>query len=173
MVKVLAALGVILLTAGCASPVTLDYSNTAHFSQYHSYAFKLDLGPNGALTLDQSRIESAARDALNIRGYKEVPADQADMLVRFHMNIVKSVDNSGVGMGFGTFHHPWGFGMMVEPPARIIRQKQLVVEVEDAKSHQIVWSATSQRLLDPDMTGPERTQRINGIVNQMFARFPP
>lgn len=168
------ALLLLLALAGCSTnPVALDYSANAPYAQYRTYAFKLNLGPDGTLSLDQSRVEQAARDALNIRGYKEVPADQADMLVRFHFNVIKSVDNSGVGMGFGSFHRPLGFGMMVQPPARIIRQRQLVMEVEDAKSHRIVWTATSRRLLDPDLGRSEKTQLINGIVNQMFSRFPP
>ena len=93
--------------------------------------------------------------------------------MRYRIQQVKSLDNTGVSFGFGTFHDPLGFGMMTSPPTRIIKQGQLVIELEDAHSHQVVWSATSRKLLDPDMKPAARSQRIREIVNDMFARFPP
>jgi len=173
MRSLLLSLAMLLTLAGCAGPVAIDYDAGASFMKYRTYAFAPAMQKAGYLSLDGARIQAAARNALNQRGYREVPADKADMLVRYRINEVKSLDNSGVSVGFGTFHHPLGFGMMTAPPTRIIKQGQLVIELEDAGRHQVIWSATSRRLLDTDMKPVDRSRRIREIVNDMFSRFPP
>lgn len=162
-----------LFLAGCASPVTVDYDSSVPFAHYQTYAFAAPPSSEHYRTLDGSRIENAVNRALQLKGLKQVSAVDASLIVHYRIEEEKSLDTSGWGFGFGTFGDPFGFGVATAPPIQERKEGKLVVELVDAKTHQSVWKAAGRRYLNDDMTPNERTDRINEIVHDMFARFPP
>ncbi|WP_097459582.1 DUF4136 domain-containing protein [Mangrovitalea sediminis] len=162
-----------LLLAGCASPVTIDYDNAVSFAGYRTYAFAAPDKASQYQTLDGRRIEAAINRALQLKGLKPVAVADASLIVHYRIEEEKSLDTTGWGFGFGTFHDPLGFGMATTPPIQERKEGKLVVEMVDGKSHQSVWKAAGRRYLNENMSPKERTDRINEIVHDMFQRFPP
>ena len=163
---------VVFALAGCASPVIVDYESGTGFGQYDTYAFKPPR-EGEAVSLDGQRIRAAVKPLMKARGFKRVEVPEADLLLDHKVKETRRVESTGFTFGFGYGHDNVGLGLGSRPEVYEVREGRLVVAFEDRAREQTIWRAESRHDLDPDLTGDKRRQRIERLIGQMFAHFPP
>lgn len=167
---------ILLLTAwlaGCTSTVAIDHRPEAPFTEYRSFAFA-STGPDEEIrSLDGERIERAVTRELTARGFKPVPPDNADLLVRYRVEETIEVETSGLGYGFGFGREHLGIGVATVPDVQAIKEGKLVVELVQRDIRQVVWRGAGQRNLTEQMKPEQRTRLIERLVRDMFERWPP
>ena len=53
------------------------------------------------------------------------------------------------------------------------KEGTLVLDFLDAKTKSLVWHATASGAVRPTASPEEQQQRINEVITQLLARFPP
>jgi hypothetical protein len=158
---------------GCASSVVIDHQAGATFSDYRSYAFAERSSDDGVRSLDDERIEQAVIRQLARHNLTRVPADQADVLVRYRVEEAVQLESSGFSYGFGFGRDSLGVGLATAPDRRAVKEGKLVVELVQRDGRQVVWRGTGQRNLTERMKPDQRTALIERLVQDMFDRYPP
>lgn len=162
----------LIALAGCASNVSTDYDSQAPFATYDTYAFEPGQSRE-VQSLDASRVRSAVAEAMQSEGYEQVAPEQADLWVRFRFEEQTRYESSGFGYGLGLFNSPFGFGLSTRPEARPVMLEQLVVELVEPESNQVVWKGLSHDYLSEKMQPAQRTELIGELITRMFERYPP
>ena len=164
-----------LIISGCASNVVTDYDSSAVFENYGSWSFlSANTENQDYVSLDGSRIRNAIDREMNRKATRKVPAEQADLLVAWHIVTEERFERRGGSFGFGFgFGSRFGVGLSAPPPIEKVKEGKLVVELVDAKSRQVVWRSASRRLLNEDQSGESRRELIDQVVSDMFADYPP
>ncbi len=160
-----------LLLAGCASKVSYDYNPDYPFASQDSFAFDTKT-KSGASSLDERRLRTAIEQALAAKGVRET-SEAADMRVRYRIEDTRRLESSGLSFGFGIGAGHGGIGVSTAPPAREVKEGQLVLEIIDPARDEVIWSAVSRRNLRADMEPRERAKFIDEIVREMLANYPP
>lgn len=162
----------LFVLGGCASNVVTDHETGANFAQYQTWAFAPEEG-NGILSLDGSRIRQAVERELAGTDLERTDEDRADLLVNYRVEEVERLDTSGLSLGLGFGHRPFGFGFSTVPPVREIREGKLVLELVDSDRDQVIWRAASKRHLNEDQSSQKREALIDEVVTEMLSRYPP
>ncbi|MCH8498290.1 MAG: DUF4136 domain-containing protein [Marinobacter sp.] len=157
---------------GCASNVVIDYDTTAVFGNYSSWAFAPDQG-DGFMSLDAARAESAITQQMNRKAMRQVERSDADLLVRYRVEDVERLEQTGVSYGFGMGRNNLGFGLATAPPVREVKEGKLIVELADRRTERVVWRGASQRHLTERQTPQNRRKLIDEVVAEMFSKYPP
>jgi len=183
--KLLAVSSILALTAGasgCASdPIRSDYDPTADFSQYNTYNFFSDAGPED--TNYQSFFSQYMIGAITIemdkRGY--VKSNDPDLLVNFNAILqektdVRTTPSPSYGGGYygyrGGFYDPWGgYGYGTETHVSQYTEGTFNIDLVDAREKKLIWEAVgtgkiSQKMLD------ELEERVYAGVPKFFAKYP-
>lgn len=105
-----------LALAGCAANVVTDYNHAAVFGHYATWAFAEDAGEGTFVSLDGSRVQRAVERELNRKAMRQVPADEADLLVNWQIVEEERLEQTGVGLGFGFGSGHFGWGVAAPPP---------------------------------------------------------
>ena len=182
--KRLLALGLLLTlaagTTGCASdPIRADYDSTVDFSQYRTYNFYADAGPeatNYQSFFSQYMVAAISRE-MEKRGYTK--SNDPDLLVNFNANLqekTKVTTTSSPDFGYygyrGGFYDPWmGYGYNSQTHVSQYTEGTFNIDLVDAKRKQLVWEAVgvgrvSQKTFD------ELEERVNRGVANFFAKYP-
>src|SRR3954468_16112356 len=53
------------------------------------------------------------------------------------------------------------------------KEGMLVLHFVDAKSKSLFWQATASGAVEPGLSPEEQQKRIDGVIAQMLAQFPP
>lgn len=167
--------------SGCASdPIRSDYDPTADFSQYNTYNFFADAGPeqtNYQSFFSQYMVAAITRE-MEIRGYTK--SDNPDLLVNFNAILQEKTDVRttpapmyGGYYGYrGGFYDPWmGYGYAQETHVSQYTEGTFNIDLVDARKKKLVWEAVgtgriSQKMLD------ELEERVNAGVPKFFAKYP-
>jgi len=160
-----------VLLAGCASNVSYDYNPDYPFASQDTFAFDTKT-KTGASSLDERRLRTAIEQALATKGVRE-SSDAADVRVRYRIEDTRRLESSGLSFGFGIGAGHGGIGVSTAPPAREVKEGQLVLEIIDPARDEVIWSAVSRRNLRADMEPRERAKFIEEIVREMLANYPP
>ena len=183
--KLLAASSILALAAvasGCAGdPIRSDYDPTADFSQYNTYNFFTDAGPedtNYQSFFSQYMVTAINRE-MESRGYTK--SNDPDLLVNFNAILqektkVTQTPAPSYGGGYygyrGGFYDPWGgYGMGTETHVSQYTEGTFNIDLVDARAKKLVWEAVgtgkiSQKLLD------ELEERVYAGVPKFFAKYP-
>lgn len=162
-----------LALAGCAANVVTDYNHAAVFGHYATWAFAEDAGEGTFVSLDGSRVQRAVERELNRKAMRQVPADEADLLVNWQIVEEERLEQTGVGLGFGFGSGHFGWGVAAPPPVREVHEGKLVVELVDTDTRQVVWRAASRRYLRESQSPETRSRLIDEVVSEMFSKYPP
>ncbi|WP_336366168.1 DUF4136 domain-containing protein [Marinobacter sp. C2H3] len=162
-----------LSLAGCASNVVTDYNDSVVFGHYATWAFAPDAGKSSFVSLDGNRVRTAIDRALTRKAMRQVPADEADLLVNWQIVEEDRLEQSGLGLGFGFGTGHFGWGLAAPPPVRQVTEGKLVVELVDTDTQQVVWRAASRRYLREGQSPEERKTLIDEVVTEMFSKYPP
>ncbi|USH04521.1 DUF4136 domain-containing protein [Grimontia kaedaensis] len=161
----------VLLLGGCAKSVYTDFDQQFPYQEIESYdiAMKSSTSP---ISLDDSRIERALEQEMAAKGIQETDASP-DVTLRYFVQPKTEAVAYGPSFSFG--YGSRRFGARYETPVRIEERDygQLVVEMVDNQSNQVVWRAVSNRKLTDSMTPSSKNDFINEQVKDMFENFPP
>ncbi|WP_325894838.1 DUF4136 domain-containing protein [Grimontia sp. NTOU-MAR1] len=161
----------VLLLAGCAKSVYTDFDQQFPYQEIETYdiAAKSSTSP---ISLDDSRIERALEREMAIKGIEEAKV-APNVTLRYFVQPKTEAVAYGPSFSFG--YGTGRFGARYETPVRIEERDygQLVVEMVDNQSNQVVWRAVSKRKLTDSMTPSSKNEFINEQVKDMFANFPP
>jgi hypothetical protein len=170
----------LFLAAGCAGQqVTTDYSPTAAFSKFRSYA--LVSAPDSAShQLIDERVRTAVEAQLAAKGLSQADRAGADLFVGYGVvdHTHKEIYSTGWdwGGGWGWRFHRWG----VAWPTTMSRSVEsytdgtVVVHLVDARTRQVVWEGQAEDVLRLPVSDPDNaTRRIDEAVAKLFAKYPP
>ena len=181
LLNLAAILAVAAGASGCAGdPIRSDYDPTADFSQYNTYNFFSDAGPeqtNYQSFFSQYMVAAITRE-MEIRGYTK--SDDPDLLVNFNAILREKTDVRttpapmyGGYYGYrGGFYDPWmGYGYAQETHVSQYTEGTFNIDLVDARQKKLVWEAVgtgriSQKMLD------ELEERVNKGVPEFFAKYP-
>ncbi|KAA1176222.1 DUF4136 domain-containing protein [Marinobacter salinexigens] len=173
MMRILMMSALALVLAGCAGNVVTDYSSTAVFGNYSSWAYAPEAGSSSFLSLDGTRVQAAIERELNRKAMKSVAEADADLFVNWKIIEEDRLDQSGVGLGFGVGTGHFGWALTAPPPVREVKEGKLVIELVDTSTKQVVWRAASRRYLTESQSPETRSELIDEVVTEMFSKYPP
>src|SRR5215204_6280174 len=147
-----------------AQKVSYDFSKTANFAAFKTYAHK-DGTKVGQPLIDE-RIVAAIDTELAAKGFSKAAADP-DVFVVYHMAFDQEKDistySSGYAGGYGAYGWGWGGGMgggMTSTQVRNILIGTLVVDIADAKAGQMAWRGMATKEIDTQAKPEKRDKSI-------------
>lgn len=167
----LAGLLVLALTA-CAPPVRTEHDETADFSQYQRFAWQApEEGEVDDPELDSGMVDRRAERvisaALAASEYRQSEAGTADFLVTYHL-VTRESSGGGsrfsIGMGGGNVGTGVSFG------SGSSRELNLVIDILDAESGELVWRGW-RNIGGADTLRDDEALRKQ--VDRILAAFPP
>ena len=161
----------LLISAGSAfaQKVSVDFDKDADFTKYKKYAWAEGVPAKDPFA--HKRIVDAVDAQLAAKGWTKVePGDNPDAYVLYRAAVgeEKQVDVWGTGYGAG-----WRRGGMgtTQVTVETILIGQLVVQIGDAATKQVVWRGTASDTLSDK---PEKNEKkIKKAAEKMFKSFPP
>ena len=158
-----------------AQKVSYDFSKTANFAAYKTYAQK-DGTKVGQPLIDE-RIAAAIDTELAAKGLTKSEANP-DLIVVYHVAFDQEKDistySSGYAGGYGPYGYGWGGGMSTtNTQVRNILVGTLVVDIADAKAKQVAWRGMATKELDPQAKPDKRDKNIANAMKKIFKNYPP
>ena len=185
MPAIAVALLIATLMTGCATGSTIrsDYDHSADFSQYQTYNFYVDAGPESTnyQSLFSQHMVRAITKEMDIRGYKI--SDDADLLVNFNAVLrdktkvtTRSVPVSYRGYyGYRRgYYDPWSgysHSHATETHVSEYTEGTLNIDLVDAKNKKMVWEAVAVgRVREKTLRNIE--QAVMETVPRFFETYP-
>jgi hypothetical protein len=171
----LAAALLLVPVLALAQKVSYDFSKSANFASFKTYAMKD--GTKVGQQLIDDRIASAIEAAMAAKGFTKA-ASNPDVFVVYHVAFDKEKDistfSSGYGGGYGPYGWGWGGGMgTTTTSVRDILIGTLVIDIADAKANQMVWRGMGVKEVDTQAKPDKRDKSITNAVNKIFKNYPP
>ncbi len=173
----IACLATLALALGCNGPaIHYDYDAKAGYATFHSYdwyAAPPAAQPSVNPFVD-SRVRAAVESVLAARHFEKETRADPDFLVTYYP-IYHSVGPSRARVGFGGFLMP-GLAIGVSQPIASGPRRHvgsIVLEIQDFKTHQLVWKAEAPDVLDDAATPEDSQQDVTAAVTKMLGQFPP
>jgi len=159
-----------LCLAACASP-HIDYLAATDFSAYQQV--QLLQASDAPRSLDGARVVHALKKYLPDSGL--ALQDTATTLqMRYGFSEYSRFDVNEVFWGFGASRqNNIAAGVSAPISAEESKQYRLVLELIDAETRQVVWSARSANGLDEDASSVRREKWIDKQVRLMLEKYPP
>jgi hypothetical protein len=182
--RIAAALSILVLAAGaggCASDnIRSDYDPSADFSQYETFNFFPDAGPeqtNYQSFFSKYMIAAITRE-MQARGY--TLSEDPDILINFNAILREKTDvrttpapSYGGYYGYrGGFYDPWmGYGYAQQTNVSQYTEGTFNIDLVDARKKKLVWEAVGTgRVSQKDLE--ELEERVNEGVAKYFAKYP-
>ena len=178
-----AAFGLVMLTA-CAGPnVNFDYDTRGDFGKYHTFDWYAApkgaqaMGAGVANPLMDSRVRRIVETELGNKGFRKETTQDPDFLVIFHPTYEpyrRSGAHVGLGMGFGFGRFSAvGLGVPIGGGRFEPAIGNIVLEVKDFKTNQLVWRGEAEEVLDRQETPEDADHDVTEAVRKLLAKFPP
>jgi len=172
MKRVLAGLVVALAisSAAFAQKTNIDWDRTANFSQFHTYMW--EKSPHPAKNFWNDRIMEAIDKQMQAKGFTKVDSNP-DMWVVYSNSIhdQKQVVGTGYNYGPGWGWGYWGGPNTVTYNTYVTKQGTLVVDIADAKDHELLWRGSATDTISDNSN--KNINTLNKAVNKLFQNFPP
>jgi Domain of unknown function (DUF4136) len=178
MKNIMLALAIGFAVAGCAtSPLAIDvdYDTTTDFATQKTFAWMPATGNAAANELLVKRIRSSVDQQLQAKG--RVPAaDSPNFLIAMDLSGKTTYGGStGVGVSVGIPVGRAGRVSVGGGKSKPVETKEgmLVLHFLDAKTKALFWQASASGAVEPGLSPEEQQKRINDVIAQMLAQFPP
>jgi hypothetical protein len=174
-VRLLLSCGFLLIAAGCAGSLEVDYDYDpgADFSKLRTFGWLPRNPESGAQQLRVKRIQSAVTTQLQAKGLK--PADNPDFLIGMQVS-GRTTESGSVGVG-ASVGIPVGRGTVSVGGGRRkpIEKTEgtLILDFVSPADKSLLWHGSATGTVHPDATPEEQEQRINQAVGEMLQNFPP
>ena len=171
------ALVTCIVMVGCAAPLTMDfdYDTAADFAALKTYDWMPATGNAAADELLVKRIRNAVDSQLQAKGHA-FAAGTPDFLIAMELSGKTAYGGStGVGVSVGVPVGRAGRISVGGGRSKPIEKKEgtLVLDFLDAKTKSLVWRGTASGAVRPAASPEEQQQRINEVIAELLARFPP
>ncbi len=143
--------GIFLLACGCQTTPGYTSKPGADFSHYQTFAFA-DFGRRGPVSdptapLRQRRaVQSSLTETLDHKGFTEARPETADFIVKVYGQFIPDLPN-----------------------VNSLEERTMTIDIIDAKTKEVVWSASRTRISTITLT-PEAAGQL---AAQMLEPFPP
>ena len=183
--KKLSMLAAVLLIVGigsaAAQDVKYDYDREKNFSKYKTYKWVEIKGANAANELTTRQITAAIEAELAKKGLTKTDADTADLFVGYQTAVDTEKQftayNTGWNYGPGWGPYWYGYGGMSSSTTygstSTIYIGQLVLDMYDSATKQLVWRGTATKTLDPKAKPDKKQKNITKAVQKLLKNFPP
>ncbi len=166
MIRTIAALPILalLLVPGCAIQSHTDFDPQTDFSKYRTFSLapapeKKPKGLVGYSAITARRIQENIGTALESKGYRQVSASKADMMVAFTVSGEPRVDIVGYGPGW--------YG---DTYTQHYVQGSLVINIYDTRSKQLIWHGwATAEIFDSNAARKAEPEAVQAILK----KFPP
>jgi hypothetical protein len=174
LITVLAAAA---LTVGCGYPeVRYDYDLHANYAGFHTfdwYAAPKEAKAGHRNPMMDARVTRAVEAEMASKGIRRETAADPDFYLTYYP-AYEPVHRSRVHVGLGFGMGPVGVGVAA-PVSGAPRGAvgSIVLEVQDFKTHQMVWRAVAKDILDESLSPEDAEADIAKAVKKMLTKFPP
>lgn len=162
----------LLVFTSCSSVrVASDFDKEANFNQYQSFAFyKPGIDKAKISDLDKRRILRAIERNLTSKGM--VKSENPDLIISIFTKEKERIDVYNNSFGYGWYWNPYWYGSYHGSSVSRTAEGTLFIDLIDAKSNNLVWQGMGTAdLRTSNMEAKEK--RINEIVTQILAQYPP
>jgi len=166
----------VALAAGVAwAKVRSDWDPKAEFSSYSTYAWmERDHSIESLLPEHlKIRLRRVTEDVLAEKGLEPAPAPpQTDLLLTYYFSATDELQINHIPWGTVS---PWGYGYWGGfnygyTEVRSYKEGTLVLDIVDARTHQLVWTGVVEREIT-NVNPPGK--RIQKTVRKLLKSFPP
>lgn len=179
-----------LALTSCAPSVQVatDYDQSANFSKYQTFSFyqerpmePRDASVNFNESLD-NYLRSAIRQSLTKQGLS-YSTSNPDLKVAYDVAVDTDIAvnknyvyPTGFGYGYSYWYgyrYDYGFGAFPATYKTINQYKSgtVIVDLVNASTNELVWRGVGEAAVD--MSGGIDQERINEIVSEILAKYPP
>ena len=175
LVSLVSAGAIALAATGCGYSIktATDYNRSVNFSNYRS--FTIVKGNSSGNPLVDERAAADVKSALTSRGWRELPASEAQTTVIVHAATKTKHTYQTIYDGFGGGWRRWGYlggyGGQATTFVQAYKVGTLVVDIFDAKTKEAIWHGfASDALSNNAQSNAAATAQA---VDKMFGNFPP
>ena len=162
----------LVLTSCSTVNVVTDFDREVNFSLYDSYAFyKPGIDKTRISDLDKKRILRAIDRELSAKGMTK--SDKPTLLITIFTKEQERVDVYNNGYGYGWGWNRGYYGGFYGNSAYYSTEGSLFIDLIDAKTNQLVWQGLGSAKLITSGDIDKKEARINEIVHEILAQFPP
>ena len=172
----------LLVLTGCSSvSVNYDYDNNVDFNQYKTYTFAPTPENLTKTNAAQAQIHSGILDKRIKASIDMVMADRGldsfkgggDLLVVFHLGVADKLQVTDWGYSYSPYYYRGAYGGR-QIDVYQYQEGQLIIDLVDAKSKQLVWRGTGTKALSDRQLTPEQEQvKLDEVVWKIMESFPP
>ena len=157
-----------------AQDITTDFDTEYGFSQVKTFAWGEGISAPGN-ELAQKRFEGAIKEHLEARGL-QLAEQTPDVLVSFVAAVDQETKKRAVNLGVGVSrrvskHSSIRIGTSTSGAKKTVEIGTLAIDIRDAPSGDLVWTATAADTLKGD--SDKREAQVRSALEKMFAAFPP
>jgi len=179
------ALFVLAASPAVAQDVRYKFDNNAGFSKFKTYKWvPIEDATNKDAAKVEDLLDKQIKDAVDAelakKGLIKTDADTADLYVGYLAGIGTEIQfssyNSGWGYGPGWSGSGWyrgGSGMTTGPNFYGIYVGQFAVDMNDSRSHTLVWRGVADKTIDPKAKPDEEQKNLAKAVSKLLKNYPP
>jgi hypothetical protein len=167
-----------------AQKVTYDFDRARDFTQFRSFALKA--GEPSDNPLVDRRVDEAICASLTARGLVEVQ-DNPDVFVVPSRSTETRQQVTSYNTGwpyYGGWYGGWGYGGWgywgpawnwgtTYVDVRDLRYDTLVIDIQDAKTGELVWRGTGTRRVHSHWKADDIDKKVQKTVAKIMSNFPP
>jgi hypothetical protein len=177
----IASLSVMILA--CSSiTIKHDFDPEYDFSTFKTYRWTSakEINPQDELQkypLLYKRVVKAVDKTLAEKGFTKVEGDEFDVVIVAHAGSKEKmqVTQTGGGYygGYGGWYDPWWGPYGGSTHVSYYEEATLVIDIVVWEKKELAWRGMATGTVKEDQTGEEQQERLNKIVAQIFAEYPP
>ena len=168
---------ILSIIIGCATPLVIDYDYDTNYDFTKIKTYDWLPSPPGDQIEDmaEKRFVQATNAQLGAKGYSQ-STGSPDFLISLQ-GIKKTVETGSTAVG-ASIGVPVGsrgsmsVGMGKSKP-RVKEEGTLTLDFVDQKTNAVIWKGTATAALQPKSSPEEQQQRINAVIKELLAHFPP
>jgi hypothetical protein len=166
-----------LSAAPLLAATSTDYDHNADFRSYHTFSFYKVQASN---PLFDQRIKDEVTRDLSQAGWHMVPTGgdiAITAIANTHTEQEYNTFYNGLGgggygwRGWGGWGGGWGGGGMSTTSVERVPVGTLMLDMYDAKTHQLIWRGRSADELSNN--GDKNIKKMNKTIDHMLNGFPP
>lgn len=159
-----------LLVAGTvlAQDVKSNFMPETDFSKYKTYKWVQIEGAHYPDQIVDAQIKQAVDSQLTAKGLSKIDADTANLFVGYQVAVDQEKQWNAYGMGGGL-----RWGGMGSATSSTISIGQLVLDMYDPTTKQLVWKGTASKQLSPSNSQEKNQKDLDKAMAKLLKNFPP
>jgi Domain of unknown function (DUF4136) len=165
------AVSLTLLAVGAlaAQDVKTNSMPGVDFSKFHTYKWvPIGSGAHPNQIVDQE-IKQSVDSQLASKGLSKTDDDKADLYIGYQIAVDQQKQWNAYGTGGGL---RWGGGMGTATQSTI-NVGELVLDMYDPTTKQLVWTGTATKTLDPSSNQQKNQEHLNKAMAKLLKNYPP